>query len=407
MKDGRRRVVVGGDTRESTPRIVAQLAAGIQEGGGEVAAAGVISTPGVAEVVLELGAGAGVSVSASHNPWEDNGIKIFGRDGRKWPDADEESLEKVLTNSPPSEPAPAAIPDPDPSLARLYLERLSRSVPVKLEGLRILIDAGNGAASILGPEALRRAGAHVAAICDSPDGHNINESCGALHPENMLEAVRRHGAAIGVAYDGDADRSIFADEKGRILDGDDVLWIIATDWKRKGILGAGGVVGTVMSNFALEAALARENIPFRRAAVGDRNVARMMEETGAPIGGETSGHVLLPFSPAGDGILTTLLLASIVAESGGSLSRLATLEKTPQVLRNVRVSRRVPIEECPGIVEAMARAEKRLDGRGRIFLRYSGTEPLLRVLVEGPDAEEVRAVAADLEGAVREALIPA
>lgn len=407
MKDGRRRVVVGGDTRESTPRIVAQLAAGIQEGGGEVAAAGVISTPGVAEVVLELGAGAGVSVSASHNPWEDNGIKIFGRDGRKWPDADEESLEKVLTNGPPSEPAPAAIPDPDPSLARLYLERLSRSVPVKLEGLRILIDAGNGAASILGPEALRRAGAHVAAICDAPDGHNINESCGALHPENMLEAVRRHGAAIGVAYDGDADRSIFADEKGRILDGDDVLWIIATDWKRKGILGAGGVVGTVMSNFALEAALARENIPFRRAAVGDRNVARMMEETNAPIGGETSGHVLLPFSPAGDGILTTLLLASIVVESGGSLSRLATLEKTPQVLRNVRVAQRVPIQECPGIVDAMARAEKRLDGRGRIFLRYSGTEPLLRVLVEGPDAEEVRAVAADLEGAVREALIPA
>ena len=197
------------------------------------------------------------------------------------------------------------------------------------------------------------------------------------------------------------------DEKGRILDGDDVLWIIATDWKRKGILGAGGVVGTVMSNFALEAALARENIPFRRAAVGDRNVARMMEETNAPIGGETSGHVLLPFSPAGDGILTTLLLASIVAESGGSLSRLATLEKTPQVLRNVRVARRVPIQECPGIVEAMARAEKRLDGRGRIFLRYSGTEPLLRVLVEGPDAEEVRAVAADLEGAVRESLIPA
>ena len=407
MEDGRRRIVVGGDTRESTPRIVAQLAAGIQEGGGEVAAAGIISTPGVAEVVLELGAGAGVSVSASHNPWEDNGIKIFGRDGRKWPDADEESLEKVLTNGPPSEAAPAATLDPDPSLARLYLERLSRSVPAKLEGLRILIDAGNGAASVLGPEALRRAGAHVAAICDSPDGHNINESCGALHPENMLDAVRRHGAAIGVAYDGDADRSIFADEKGRILDGDDVLWIIATDWKRKGILGPGGVVGTVMSNFALEAALARENIPFRRAAVGDRNVARMMDETNAPIGGETSGHVLLPFSPAGDGILTTLLLASIVAESGGSLSRLATLEKTPQVLRNVRVSRRVPIQECPGIVDAMARAEKRLDGRGRIFLRYSGTEPLLRVLVEGPDADEVRAVAADLEGAVREALIPA
>jgi len=404
----RPRAVVGGDTRESTPRIVGQLAAGIREGGCEVAAAGVISTPGVAELVLELGAGAGVSVSASHNPWEDNGIKIFGRDGRKWPDAEEESIEKMLlAHASETDAGPAAAPEPDPSLARLYLDRLSRSVPVRLEGLRILVDAGNGAASTLGPEALRRAGAHVAAICDAPDGHNINERCGALHPENMLEAVREHGAALGVAYDGDADRSIFADETGRILDGDDVLWIIATDWKRKGILGAGGIVGTVMSNFALEASLARENIPFCRAAVGDRNVARMMEETGAPVGGETSGHVLLPFSPAGDGILTTLLLASIVVESGVPLSRLATLEKTPQVLRNVRVARRVPIEECPAIVRAMSRAEKRLDGRGRIFLRYSGTEPLLRVLVEGPDAAEVRAVAEDLEAAVVEALVPA
>ena len=405
----KRRAVVGGDTRESTPAIVAQLSAGIREGGGEVAAAGVISTPGVAEVVLELGAGAGVSVSASHNPWEDNGIKIFGRDGRKWPDAEEDSLEKVLLSerAAAAEPQPAAPPEPDPSLARLYLDRLSRSVPVRLNGLRILVDAGNGAASKLGPEALRRAGADVAAICDAPDGHNINERCGALHPENMVDAVGKHGAALGVAYDGDADRSIFSDEKGRILDGDDVLWIIATDWKRKGILAPGGVVGTVMSNFALEAALARENIPFRRASVGDRNVARMMEESGAPIGGETSGHVLLPFSPAGDGILTTLLVASIVAESGVPLSALATLEKTPQVLRNVKVARRVPIDECPGIVEAMSRAEKRLDGRGRIFLRYSGTEPLLRVLVEGTDAGEVRAVAEDLEASVVAALVPA
>jgi len=405
----RRRAVVGGDTRESTPWMVAELAAGIREGGGEVAAAGVISTPGVAEVVLELGAGAGVSVSASHNPWEDNGIKIFGRDGRKWPDAEEESLEKMLLEHTALDAgaAPAIAPEPDASLARLYLDRLSRSVPVRLDGIRILVDAGNGAASKLGPEALRRAGAHVATICDMPDGQNINNQCGALHPENMLEAVREHGATLGVAYDGDADRSIFADEKGRILDGDDVLWIIATDWKKKGILGAGGIVGTVMSNFALEASLASENIPFRRAAVGDRNVARMMEETGARVGGETSGHVLLPFSPAGDGILTTLLLASIVAESGVPLSQLATLEKTPQVLRNIKVARRVPIEECPGIVRAMSRAEERLDGRGRIFLRYSGTELLLRVLVEGPDAAEVRAVAGDLEAAVVEALVPA
>jgi phosphoglucosamine mutase len=206
---------------------------------------------------------------------------------------------------------------------------------------------------------------------------------------------------MGVAFDGDADRAIFADETGRVLDGDDVLWIIATDWKRKGILPPGGLVGTIMSNFGLETALEREGIPFRRAAVGDRNVARMMDETGATIGGETSGHVLLPFSPAGDGIQTALLVTAIVVESGGPLSRLATLEKVPQILRNVRVARRVPLEEIDSITSAVERAREQLDHRGRVFLRYSGTEPLLRILVEGQDGREVLRIADDLEAAVR------
>ncbi|MEP6801756.1 MAG: phosphoglucosamine mutase [Acidobacteriota bacterium] len=395
-------VVVGGDTRESTPRIVAQLSAGIVEAGGAVACAGVISTPGVAEVVLGLHAGAGVSVSASHNPWQDNGIKIFGPDARKWPDAEEEALErKILAEKGKGAPAPAPPVEADPALSELYLDRMATSVPVRLNGAHILVDAGNGAAFRLGPEALRRAGARVDPICDAPDGRNINEGCGALHPENMLGAMREKGAALGVAYDGDADRSIFCDENGKILDGDDVLWIIASDWKRKGILNPAGVVGTVMSNFALEAAFAREEIPFCRSAVGDRNVARLMEETGATLGGETSGHVLLPFSPAGDGILTTLLLASIVVESGQPLSRLATLQKTPQSLRNVRVARRVEIDDLPSVTLAVARAREQFDGRGRIFLRYSGTEPLLRILVEGPDAGEVVQIATDLEAAVR------
>ncbi|MEO8189082.1 MAG: phosphoglucosamine mutase [Acidobacteriota bacterium] len=394
--------VVGGDTRESTPRIVAQISAGIIEAGGEVASAGVIPTPGVAEVVLGLGAGAGVSVSASHNPWQDNGIKIFGPDARKWPDAEEEALEmKLLAGKKDRSAEPAAALEANPALSELYLARMAKSVPVRLEGARILVDAGNGAAFRLGPTALRRAGAHVDAICDAPDGRNINEGCGALHPENMLGALREKGAALGVAYDGDADRSIFSDEMGRILDGDDVLWIIASDWKRKGILNPGGVVGTVMSNFALEAAFAREEIRFYRSAVGDRNVARLMEETGATLGGETSGHVLLPFSPAGDGILTTLLLASILVESGQPLSKLATLEKTPQALRNVRVARRVEIDDLPSVTLAVARARRQFDGRGRIFLRYSGTEPLLRILVEGPDAGEVFQIAGELEAAVR------
>ena len=395
--------VLGGDTRESTAGILAQLAAGIVEGGGRVAPAGVLSTPGVAEVVLELKAGAGISVSASHNPWQDNGIKIFGPDGRKWPDADEEALEAALlaSRATPLDPGSPDPPLPDHRLCDVYLDRLRRSVPVDLTGLKVLIDAGNGAASTLGPDALRQAGADVQSICDAPDGRNINEGCGALHPEVMARAVHDRGVALGVAYDGDADRSIFADEKGRVLDGDDILWVIARDWKRKGVLAPGGVVGTVMSNYGLEAGLAAEGIPFRRSAVGDRNVARLMAETGASIGGETSGHVLLPFSPAGDAILTTLLLASIVVESRRPLSELATLEKTPQALRNIRVGRRVPIDEAERTQDAIREARARLSDRGRVFLRYSGTEPLLRILVEGPDADEVREIADELEAAVR------
>jgi phosphoglucosamine mutase len=217
--------------------------------------------------------------------------------------------------------------------------------------------------------------------------------------------MRESGAALGVAFDGDADRSIFADETGRVLDGDDALWIIARDWKRRGLLTEGGVVGTVMSNFGLERALTRDGIAFRRASVGDRNVARLMDETRAVLGGETSGHILLaPLSPAGDGILTALVLSGIVHGNGGRLSELATLEKVPQTLRNIRVARRVPLENTPGVREAVARAEQALDTRGRVFLRYSGTEPLLRILVEGVDAGEVDAIAGELETVVRREL---
>jgi phosphoglucosamine mutase len=403
--DGRR-VVVGGDTRQSTPDIVAHLCAGLSEAGCRVAAAGVIPTPGVAELVLELKAAAGVSVSASHNPYEDNGIKIFGPDGRKWPDEEEAFLEERLLASrghPARDlAAHAGPPSADPSLAEAYIARLTRGLERALEGCAVLIDTGHGAAFRIGPEAFRRLGARTQVLADRPDGRNINAACGALHPEGMAEATRRSGAAMGVAFDGDADRAIFSDETGRILDGDDVLWIIAQDWKRKGRLPAGGVVGTVMSNFGLEAALARERIAFRRAAVGDRNVARAMEESGAVLGGETSGHVLLaPFSPAGDGIRTALLVASIASARGEPLSKLATLEKMPQRLVNVRVARRVPLEDVEGLSRAADRAREELAGRGRVFLRYSGTEPLLRILVEGPEQEEVERIAGELEEAAR------
>ena len=403
---GRRTVVVGGDTRESTPAIAAELAAGLAASGGTVAHAGVVPTPAVAELVLASSAGAGISISASHNPYEDNGIKIFGPDGRKWPDEQEASLENLLLDSRAADvlshsPTPPLPPSVDPALAETYIARLLQKVPKQLGGLHVILDAGNGAAYRVGPKALTRAGAHVSALHDRPDGKNINAGCGALHPEGMARATREAGAALGVALDGDADRSIFSDETGRILDGDDILWITATSWKREGHLPPGGVVGTVMSNWGLEAALAREGIPFARAAVGDRSVARLMEQRGAGLGGETSGHILLPFSPAGDGILTTLLVAAIAAGSGRRLSDLATLTKTPQQLRNVRVARLVPIEDVPVLTRAVARAKEALAERGRVFVRYSGTEPLLRILVEGFDAGAVATIADELERAAR------
>jgi len=409
-------VVLGGDTRQSTPGLLAPLAAGLSLSGCEVANAGVIPTPAIAELVLALSAGAGISVSASHNPFEDNGIKIFGPDGRKWPEEQEADLERTLLASRESAPHPPSLklrrasPDSlapgegdraDPELGEIYLQRLAAHMPVRVEGLAVVMDTGNGAAFRIGPEALRRAGARVTAIADRPDGKNINAGCGALHPGGMAAKTRASAAAMGVALDGDADRAIFSDETGRILDGDDVLWIIARDWKRKGLLQKGGVVGTVMSNYGLEAGLAREGIAFVRASVGDRNVARVMEESGAAIGGETSGHVILPFSPAGDGIQTALLLASIVSENRQPLSYLATLEKAPQVLRNVRVTRRVAIDGIASISRAVAHAEQALDRRGRVYLRYSGTEPLLRILVEGSERETVVSVADELEAAVR------
>jgi len=406
-REGGRTVVLGGDTRESTPAMAADLAAGLESAGCAVAFAGVVTTPAVAELVLALSAGAGISISASHNPWEDNGVKVFGPDGRKWPDAKEEEVEKELLALAGEEGIEGDVGTPavDAALAPIYLDLLLSRLPTRLPDLAVLLDAGNGAAYRLGPEALARAGCRVEAINDRPDGRNINDGCGALHPEGMARETRTRGAALGLALDGDADRAIFADETGRLLDGDDVLWIVARRWKAEGRLTPGGVVGTVMSNFGLEAALARDGILFHRAAVGDRAVARLMEETGAVLGGETSGHVLFaPLSPSGDGIQTALVVGGVLAATGESLSRLATLEKAPQALRNVRVSKREPMDAFPALVEAVVQARTRLGDRGRIFLRYSGTEPLLRILVEGSDPGEVRFIADALETTAQETM---
>lgn len=393
-----RRVIVGGDTRESTPRLVAAISAGLSAGRASVENAGTVPTPAVADLVLERKAAAGISISASHNPWHDNGVKIFAEDGRKWPDNGEREIEAGLAGAPEALPPPPwNAPAVDPSLAALALGKLASAAPGGLPEFPVLLDCGNGAAFDLGPSAFRAAGARVEAIAAGPDGRNINENCGALHPENLASRVAGSGARMGAAFDGDADRAILCDEKGRILDGDDVLWILARNEKRAGRLDPPVVVGTVLTNFGLETALAGEGIALERTPVGDRNVVRRMQETGAWLGGEPSGHVIQTrLCPTGDGIRTALSIAAIVLRSGAELSRLADLVKTPQVQRNVRVARRVPLDEIAILASEVARAEQELAGRGRVLLRYSGTEPLLRVMVEGEDAAQVSASAARL-----------
>ncbi len=390
-----RRVIVGGDTRESTPRIVAAISAGLSSGRAEVEHAGTITTPGVADLVLERRAVSGISISASHNPWRDNGIKIFAADGRKWPDEGEHEIETGLEreHDPAPDPIPAA-PPPDPRLFEQALRRLGAATPRGLDGFRLLLDCGNGAAFELAPRAFRDAGADVEAIAIEPTGRNINEGCGALHPENLASRFPSSDRRMGASFDGDADRAILCDENGRVLDGDDVLWILAREEKRAGRLKPAIVVGTVLSNFGLEATLAREGIAFERTPVGDRHVVRRMQETGALLGGEPSGHVIQSrLCPTGDGIRTALSIASLVARAETPLSRMADLVKVPQVQKNVRVERRVPIDQVVALASEVARAEKELAGTGRVLLRYSGTEPLLRVMVEGEDGALVAAIA--------------
>lgn len=394
---GNRRVILGGDTRESTPGILALLGEGLRERA-EPENAGTVPTPAVAELVAERNAAAGVSVSASHNPWTDNGIKIFGADGRKWSDRAETELERRLAASglPGAPPSPRAL-DADPALPEIYLRALERSVPGRLTGLRVAIDCANGAAWTLGPEAFRRAGAHAVALADRPDGRNINAGCGAVHPEWLAARIAPGRFDLGVALDGDADRAILCAEDGRIVDGDDVLWIAARAEKEAGRLGPPKVVGTVMSNFGLETALAGEGIELLRAPVGDRNVARLMADSGARLGGEPSGHVLFGgLSTTGDGILTAMWIAALLVRTGRPLSALADLARTPQVLRNVRVHRKVPIDDAAVLAAQVSKARERLGIRGRVLLRYSGTEPLLRIMVEGTDAPVVEEIAAAL-----------
>ncbi|MEO8586238.1 MAG: phosphoglucosamine mutase [Acidobacteriota bacterium] len=394
-------ILVGCDTRESSESIVAALAGGIAAQGGSVRFAGVVPTPAVAWLTRELGADAGVAISASHNPWQDNGIKIFSTEGRKLPDAVELEIGRHIEEAKPAAMAPAAV---EPDLGRAYVKHLAGSLPHRLDGLRVVIDAANGAAFEVAPAAFTAAGATVIARNVAPDGRNINEGCGAMHPEAMRAAVRAEGAALGIALDGDADRIIVADDKGTLLDGDDVLYLWTLELEREG-RKPDAVVGTVMSNWGLEKALKDLGVRLIRAAVGDRYVVEEMEKTGALLGGEQSGHLIRSdLTTTGDGTLTGLHLAALLAASGKKLSAQPRFVHTPQILLNVRVSERVPFDAIPGFAPLWRGAEKRMSGKGRILLRYSGTEALARVMVEGPDAGLVDAVATELAAAIRESI---
>jgi phosphoglucosamine mutase len=394
-------VVVGGDTRESTGGIVAALAGGLASRGCRVAFAGVVPTPAVAWLVGALGADAGVAVSASHNPWRDNGIKLFSRDGRKLPDAAEAAIERRIAATDGA--APRAV-SPDPSLPQLYVGHLAGSLPHRLDGLTIVLDAANGAAFRVAPLAFRSAGARVVAVSAAPDGRNINDRCGALHPEAMARATVAERADLGLALDGDADRIVLADGAGDLLDGDDVLYLWTHELIREGRKPA-AVTGTVMSNWGLERALAALGVALLRAPVGDRYVVDEMARSGSPLGGEPSGHLIRSdLTTTGDGTRTGLHLAALVAASGRPLADQPRFAHTPQLLRNVRVKERVPLERAPLFAEEVSRAERRLAGAGRLLVRYSGTEPLLRIMVEAEDAALVERLADHLAACAREAL---
>jgi phosphoglucosamine mutase len=401
------KVLLGMDTRESSDWIAATLTAGLDAGGASVESAGVITTPAVAFLAHTHGFATGVVISASHNPWQDNGIKLFGPDGYKLPDAleltiEDEIFRQLATNTaPPGQTTPPAVNEADRAE---YVRYLLAAVPgLSLDGHHIVIDCANGAASAVAPQLFRDLGGEVIITHASPDGRNINENCGALHPEIVAAAVKHHKAAMGITFDGDADRALFADEHGNVVNGDAVLLLAARDLQARGLLVNDTVVATTMSNMGLEAALKRSGIHMLRAAVGDKYVLEQMIATGAALGGEQSGHIIFTGrSTTGDGLLTALLLLDVVHRSGKSLSALiADLKVFPQVIVNVKVREKKALDTIPTVVSAIAAAEAALADSGRVVIRYSGTEALARVMIEAESEPLMRHHADTIAAAIR------
>jgi len=406
------RVVMGMDTRESGPWIAAVLAAGLREGGATVESAGVIPTPAIAFLARKHGFSAGVVISASHNPWQDNGIKVFGGDGFKLPDAVEMGIEAEIERVLEKQGLGIgdqgleedALPEVNDGYRAEYVRFLLEAVPgVSLDNRTVVIDCANGAASSVAVQVFEALGGTIEVTHASPDGRNINEGCGALHPEVVATTVKVLGASMGCTFDGDADRALFADEHGNVVNGDAVMLACARDLQARGELAGDLVVATTMSNMGLEAAFKRSGITMLRAPVGDKYVLEEMKQSGASLGGEQSGHVLFPAkATTGDGLLTALLVIDVVHRSGKTLGELiADLKNFPQVILNVKVREKKPLDSLPAVMALIAAAEEELKDSGRVVIRYSGTEALARVMIEAESEDAMRRHAEAIAGAIR------
>lgn len=403
------RLVVGRDTRLSGPMLEGALVSGALSAGGDVYAVGVLPTPAIAFLTRRLEAHGGVVLSASHNSFEDNGIKIFSSEGSKFPDAWEEEIEGRL-NGPDTAPWPTGV-----DIGRLvvheaaeadYIAHARAACPHDLRDVRVVLDCAHGATYRVAPEIFRRLGADVRVLNASPDGQNINRGVGAMHPEGLQKEVLRSGAQLGLAFDGDGDRLISVDEAGQIRDGDYALAICGRHLAARGQLKGGTVVTTVMANLALDRTLTKAGIGLAKVAVGDRYVLEEMLRIGANLGGEQSGHLLfLDHATTGDGIVSALQLIGVMRESGASLGELAQcLVKFPQVLVNVRVKSKPAVGSIPDLAERVQVLEAEMNGAGRILLRYSGTESLLRVMIEGEEQARIEHMAEELAGIIRRAI---
>ena len=408
------RVVIGQDTRESSAWIADRLMLGLASQGIEVHSAGILTTPGVAYLARSRGYSAGIVISASHNPWMDNGIKVFSHDGYKFPDARELEVEKeifALIQDKRPEPQVQSVPAPslpgEESLRREYIDWLAAGVSADLSKLKVLVDCANGAAAAEAPELFRKLKIPATILHASPTGKNINDACGALHAAAVGRALverKNENFDLGVTFDGDADRALFCDAEGRGVNGDAVLLLAARDMQSRGTLANATVVATTMSNMGLEIALKRSGIRMLRANVGDKYVLEEMQKTGATLGGEQSGHILFRDADAttGDGLATALRVMEVISRSGKPLLDLVgDLKVFPQVIKNIRVREKTPFAQVPQIQNAIQAAESSLNGNGRVVVRYSGTEALARVMVEAESEATMNRLADSIATAIQ------